>query len=97
MVDPRGWYPAGDVDAAAGAVCAIFADPAAIIGAARERARQLVLPHCRCDYEGEFAAAAAGIVARPRISATAPRRRWRLADFLPIGLLARIWPHAFLR
>lgn len=91
-VDPRGVYPAGDLAAAAEQLRQVFGESAAALASLRATASALVQPRHGNEYEPAFLAWIALIARSPRLSVDRARGG-RLGDHLPIGLLARFWPH----
>lgn len=92
-VDPRCYYRPGDMRALAEAVDTVFAQSPGQIAAARARAQGIVAAHREGRYRSEFMDFVATIAAKPRI-ATVRRRRPRITDALPLGLVTRIAPWA---
>ena len=88
QVDPRCHYPPGDLPALARAIQEVFARPAVQVAALRDRARALVRPHCDRSYETDYLTLLRSVMALPRLSRPR-RRRPRLADALPLGIVTR--------
>jgi glycosyltransferase involved in cell wall biosynthesis len=97
-VDPRCHYPAGDPVAAARALAELRAAPPAELEAMRSRAQAVARTHGPEEYEQAFARLVRAVAAGPRLSRPPGGvRPGRLADWLPLGLLTRVWPAALER
>ena len=96
QVDPRCHYPPGDLAALARAIQQVFALPAAQVAALRDRARELVRPHRDRSCETDYVTLLRSVMALPRLSQSR-RRRPRLMDALPLGIVTRFAPWALRR
>lgn len=88
QVDPLCHYPPGDMPALAQAVQRIFQRAPEQLVRLREVSRTLVQSHTPEDYGAACAEFFARMASVPRISAT-HRRRVRLPDLLPLGIVTR--------
>lgn len=97
-IDPRCYYPAGDPRAAARALQVLLSAPRSEVASMRERAQALALPHKAEAYDHAFSQFVRHIAELPRISREPDgKRKPRLTDWLPLGLLTRVLPFALLR
>jgi glycosyltransferase involved in cell wall biosynthesis len=98
LVDPRCYYPAGDARAAARAIDVIAKLPARERSELRDKARRLTSRHRGEKYQATFAAFMRRIATAPRISrADSNVRRSSLTDYLPLGVVTRLFPSALSR
>jgi glycosyltransferase involved in cell wall biosynthesis len=93
QIEPRCCYPPGDMTALAQTIHQVFRLPPAEIEMMRSQARELVAGHRSETYEAACLALLRTIMSLPRISLTR-RRRPRLTDLLPLGLVTRLTPWA---
>jgi glycosyltransferase involved in cell wall biosynthesis len=93
QIDPRCYYPPRDMAALAEAIQKVFQSPPGRLDAMRAQARALVADHSSGAYEAACLAWLRTLMELPRIS-SARRRRPRLTDLLPLGLVTRLAPGA---
>ena len=93
QIDSRCLYRPGDMMGLARAIQQVFQRPAEQLGSMRARGRELVKEHRRDTYEEAFLGLTQTIEKLPRISACR-RRRARVTDLLPLGLVTRLAPWA---
>ncbi|MCW5549622.1 MAG: glycosyltransferase [Opitutaceae bacterium] len=93
QVDARCHYPPGDMPALARAIGQVMLQPAAQLAATRERAQVLVAGHRREEYESACRGCLRRVAELPRLSQDR-RRRFRLTDGLPLGVVTRWVPAA---
>ena len=97
-VRPDLLYPAGDLAAAVQVLRRLAAAPPEDLAALRRRANELAVPHLGDCYLSTFARHARALAALPRISEAAPARpRCAPHQWLPFGLLRRLWPGGLWR
>ena len=88
QVDPRCHYPPGDMAALAAAIQQVFQSSFARLAAMRNQARALVAGHREEGYEAACLALLRSVMEQPRISRPR-RRRPRVTDLLPLGMVSR--------
>jgi glycosyltransferase involved in cell wall biosynthesis len=93
QIDPRCYYPPGDMVTLARAIRQVFLSPVEQLESMRVLARRLVADHSRDAYEAACVAWLRAVMEQPRIS-IGRRRRSRPTDLLPLGLVTRAIPRA---
>ncbi len=98
QLEPRCHYPCGDPEAAAEAVCAVFAEPETELAVLRRRAASLVAGRTAASYAQSCVGFYRHVVDLPRRSAVAPRARQNpVLDQVPLGLATRLGPRLMHR